>query len=258
MGKVEENVEKGRKVELGPWEEGSRGPCVGITSELLATVGCWGSPLDLCPAHIGLFQEMVMSEWHFINGANRVRLVERNISYREQFLHFGSDVGLYWNSDPEWMEYRRAAVDRHCWHNHEPVPRGAQISPGVLTVPPSVTRLPLNSSRCDGFLPCRDPAEGQQELLGYVVATDLVPNGGWTQQLLVLLETLCNEGSSPPTTSAWTVSQISVSGNSPLLDTVSGTSRLNPAPRQAGATRRAPTLVFRDRLERLSLKVLDS
>uniref|UniRef100_A0A803V253 MHC class II beta chain N-terminal domain-containing protein n=1 Tax=Ficedula albicollis TaxID=59894 RepID=A0A803V253_FICAL len=204
MGKVEENVEKGRKVELGPWEEGSRGPCVGITSELLATVGCWGSPLDLCPAHIGLFQEMVMSEWHFINGANRVRLVERNISYREQFLHFGSDVG-YWNSDPEWMEYRRAAVDRHCWHNHEPV------TPVALPVHPTDPSVSISlwhsisqpGCSCDGFLPCRDPAEGQQELLGYVVATDLVPNGGWTQQLLVLLETLCNEGSSPPTTSAW-------------------------------------------------------
>uniref|UniRef100_A0A803W935 MHC class II beta chain N-terminal domain-containing protein n=1 Tax=Ficedula albicollis TaxID=59894 RepID=A0A803W935_FICAL len=188
--------------------QGSRGPCVGITSELLATVGCWGSPLDLCPAHIGLFQEMVMSEWHFINGANRVRLVERNISYREQFLHFGSDVGLYWNSDPEWMEYRRAAVDRHCWHNHEPpfhspstcIPHSTPIPPPSLPVPSQ--SLPVFSN-CDGFLPCRDPAEGQQELLGYVVATDLVPNGGWTQQLLVLLETLCNEGSSPPTTSAW-------------------------------------------------------
>uniref|UniRef100_A0A803V4W2 Immunoglobulin C1-set domain-containing protein n=1 Tax=Ficedula albicollis TaxID=59894 RepID=A0A803V4W2_FICAL len=41
---------------------------------------------------------------------------------------------------------------------------------------------------------------GQQELSGHVAATDLVPNGDWTQQLLVLLETppsagleVCNE-----------------------------------------------------------------
>ncbi|NXI89108.1 DQB2 protein, partial [Rhipidura dahli] len=30
--------------------------------------------------------------------------------------------------------------------------------------------------------------QGQQELLGHVVATDIVPNGDWTHQLLVLLE----------------------------------------------------------------------
>ncbi|NXL82620.1 HB2A protein, partial [Leptocoma aspasia] len=31
--------------------------------------------------------------------------------------------------------------------------------------------------------------QGQQELSGHVVATDVVPNGDWTYQLLVLLET---------------------------------------------------------------------
>ncbi|NXH40129.1 HB2L protein, partial [Dicaeum eximium] len=31
--------------------------------------------------------------------------------------------------------------------------------------------------------------QGQQELSGDVVATDVVPNGDWTYQLLVLLET---------------------------------------------------------------------
>ncbi|NXN03996.1 HB2A protein, partial [Sylvia borin] len=31
--------------------------------------------------------------------------------------------------------------------------------------------------------------QGQQELSGHVVATDVVPNGDWSYQLLVLLET---------------------------------------------------------------------
>ncbi|NXI20967.1 DQB2 protein, partial [Sterrhoptilus dennistouni] len=31
--------------------------------------------------------------------------------------------------------------------------------------------------------------QGQQELSGHVVATHVVPNGDWTHQLLVLLET---------------------------------------------------------------------
>uniref|UniRef100_A0A8C3V8S3 MHC class II beta chain N-terminal domain-containing protein n=1 Tax=Catharus ustulatus TaxID=91951 RepID=A0A8C3V8S3_CATUS len=79
-----------------------------------------------------VFQEIVKSECHFINGTDRVRFVKRFIYNREQYVHFDSDVGhfvgdtpygekiaRYWNSDPEWMEYRRAAVDRHCRHNSE-------------------------------------------------------------------------------------------------------------------------------------------
>ncbi|NWT24913.1 HB2B protein, partial [Cardinalis cardinalis] len=31
--------------------------------------------------------------------------------------------------------------------------------------------------------------EGQQELLGHVLAPNVLPNGDWTHQLLVLLET---------------------------------------------------------------------
>ncbi|NWW36945.1 HB2L protein, partial [Panurus biarmicus] len=36
--------------------------------------------------------------------------------------------------------------------------------------------------------------QGQQELLGHVEATDVVPNGDWTYQLLVLLETPPHRG----------------------------------------------------------------
>ncbi|NWT96888.1 HB2L protein, partial [Urocynchramus pylzowi] len=90
------------------------------------------APPELCPAHIGVFQEMVKSECHFMNGTERIRFVKRFIYNREQYVHFDSDVGhfvgdtpygedvaRYWNSDLEWMEYRRAAVDRHCRHNYE-------------------------------------------------------------------------------------------------------------------------------------------
>ncbi|NXX35021.1 HB22 protein, partial [Nicator chloris] len=80
----------------------------------------------------GVFQEMVTSECYFIKGTDRVRFVKRFIYNREQYVHFDSDVGLFvgdtpygekvarcWNSDPQWMEYRRDAVDRHCRHNYE-------------------------------------------------------------------------------------------------------------------------------------------
>ncbi|NWT96889.1 HB2L protein, partial [Urocynchramus pylzowi] len=36
--------------------------------------------------------------------------------------------------------------------------------------------------------------QGQQELSDHVVATDVVPNGDWTHQLLVLLETSPQHG----------------------------------------------------------------
>ncbi|NXG01871.1 HB2J protein, partial [Sakesphorus luctuosus] len=71
-------------------------------------------------------------ECHFINGTDRVRLVERYIYNREQYAHFDSDVGLYvghtpygeiqawyWNSDIKAMEYTWDAVDTYCRYNYE-------------------------------------------------------------------------------------------------------------------------------------------
>ncbi|NXQ36010.1 HB2L protein, partial [Alaudala cheleensis] len=164
----------------------------------------------------GVFQEMVKSECYFINGTNRVRFVKRFIYNREQYVHFDSDMGLYvgdtpygekvaryWNSDPEWIEYRRDVVDRHCRHNYG-------LSTSFLVqrrVPPSVSisLVPSSSQPGSSHLLCSVmdfyPAEiqvrwfqGQQELSGHVVATDVVPNGDWTYQLLVLLETPAQGG----------------------------------------------------------------
>ncbi|NWZ88552.1 2B11 protein, partial [Poecile atricapillus] len=86
---------------------------------------------ELCPAHPGVFQGMVKFECHFLNGTERVRLVQRNIYNREQYVHFDSDVGLYvgdtpfgamnakyWNGKLELLEYYRTAVDRYCRHNY--------------------------------------------------------------------------------------------------------------------------------------------
>ncbi|KAM6993509.1 class II histocompatibility antigen, B-L beta chain-like [Passerculus sandwichensis] len=158
---------------------------------LLAALMALGAPLAAGTELSGVFQEMVKSECHFINGTERVRFVKRFIYNREQYVHFDSDVGhfvgdtpygeevaRYWNSDPEWMEHRRDAVDRHCRHNYE-------LSTPFLVerrVPPSVSisLVPPSSSQ---------PGPGQQELSEHVVATDVVPNGDWTHQLLVLLET---------------------------------------------------------------------
>ncbi|NXM77212.1 HB21 protein, partial [Serilophus lunatus] len=91
-----------------------------------------GHPLICVPAHTGVFQHMSKSECHFINGTDRVRLVNRYIYNREQLLHFDSDVGehvgdtpfgekqaRYFNSQTEFMEYTRAAVDTICRRNYK-------------------------------------------------------------------------------------------------------------------------------------------
>lgn len=57
---------------------------------------------------------------HFINGADRVRFMERHIYNREQLLHFdflSAMCARRWNSDQEWMENRQAQVDMFCRHN---------------------------------------------------------------------------------------------------------------------------------------------
>ncbi|NXH31305.1 HB2L protein, partial [Myiagra hebetior] len=87
-----------------------------------------GASRDLCPAHTGVFQEMVKSECHCINGTERVGFMQ----HREQQLHFDSDVGLfvgdtpygekqaqYWNSHAERLGYKRPLADRLCRHNYE-------------------------------------------------------------------------------------------------------------------------------------------
>ncbi|NXU35976.1 HB2L protein, partial [Drymodes brunneopygia] len=185
--------------------------CVAAAGFVLVVLVVLGAPPAEDTELSGVFQEMVKSECHFMNGMEKVRFVKRFIHNREQYLHFDSDVGVfvgdtpfgekvsrYWNSNLEWMEYRRAAVDRHCRHNYElsiPFLVGRRVPPSV-----SISLVPSSSQPGPGHLLCSVmdfyPAEiqvrwfqGQQEISGHVMTTDIVPNGDWTYQLLVLLET---------------------------------------------------------------------
>uniref|UniRef100_A0A8C3E738 Uncharacterized protein n=1 Tax=Corvus moneduloides TaxID=1196302 RepID=A0A8C3E738_CORMO len=178
---------------------------------LVALVGVRGGDPGGPPELGGsVFQFFGTAECHFINGTERVRFVDTYFYNRLQYMIFDSDVGHYVgftpygekqaqaaNSDPQWMEDRRTAVDTYCRHNYE-------VSTPFLVerrVPPSVSisLVPSSSQPSPGRLLCSVmdfyPAEiqvrwfqGQQELSGHVVATDIVPNGDWTYQLLVLLE----------------------------------------------------------------------
>nr|AAB00094.1 MHC class II beta [Lonchura striata acuticauda] len=161
------------------------------------------------PELSGVFQFMFISECHFTNSTEKVRLVDRYIYNRLQFVMFDSDVGEHvgftlgekWaqglNSDPELMEERRGGVDTYCRHNYQvdaPFSVDRRVPPSV-----SISLVPSSSQPGPGALLCSVldfyPApiqvrwfQGQQELSEHVVATDVVPNA-WTYQLLVLLET---------------------------------------------------------------------
>ncbi|NXA02773.1 HB2J protein, partial [Nesospiza acunhae] len=87
---------------------------------------------ELCAGLTGVFQELKTAECHFINGTEKVRLVERYIYNRQQYAMFDSDVGRYvgftphgekqaqyWNSNRARLLYMRAAVHTLCRYNYE-------------------------------------------------------------------------------------------------------------------------------------------
>ncbi|NWZ88713.1 HB2L protein, partial [Poecile atricapillus] len=127
--------------------------------------GAGGALPELCPAHPGVFQEMMKSECHFLNGTERVRFVQRYIYNREQFVHFDSDVELFvgdtpfgamnaknWNSRPEKLEYYRTAVDWYCRNNyraHTPFSVERREPPSV-----SISLVPSSSQPGPGRLLC--------------------------------------------------------------------------------------------------------
>uniref|UniRef100_A0A8U7NN55 Uncharacterized protein n=1 Tax=Corvus moneduloides TaxID=1196302 RepID=A0A8U7NN55_CORMO len=193
---------------------GAGGTCPALAMGRVAAAGAvlvalvvLGAPPAAGTELSGVLQEMVKSECHFINGTARVSFVERHIYNRQQYVHLDSDVGVfvgdtpdgekvarYWNSDPEWMEYMQAAVHTCCRHNYERVPSGP---PPGMTLDVSISLVPSSSQPgpscllCSGmdFYPVQVQLrwfQGQQGLSGHVVATDIVPNGVWTHQLLVL------------------------------------------------------------------------
>ncbi|KAM7020981.1 class II histocompatibility antigen, B-L beta chain-like [Acridotheres tristis] len=189
---------------------------VAAAGAVLVALVVLGAPPGAGAELSAVFQEMTKKECHFINGTEKVRFVERYIYNRVEDLRFDSDVGLYegltpagekwaqdWNSDPERMEYIRTAVDRHCRHNYEvstPFLVNRRVPPSV-----SISLVPSSSQPGPGRLLCSVmdfyPAQiqvrwfqGQQELSEHVVATDVVANGDWTYQLLVLLESPARRG----------------------------------------------------------------
>ncbi|XP_030366647.1 class II histocompatibility antigen, B-L beta chain-like [Strigops habroptila] len=163
-----------------------------------------------------IFQWVFKHECHFLNGTERVRLLERRIYNREQYAHFDSDVGHYvgdtpvgefqakhYNDNLEFLEQKRAEVDTVCRHNYgvvTPFTIDRRVTPEVEIFPVQSSSAPqTNRLACAvmDFYPA--PIEvrwfknGQEEI-EHVVSTDVIQNGDWTYQVLVMLETTPQRG----------------------------------------------------------------
>ncbi|XP_069737506.1 class II histocompatibility antigen, B-L beta chain-like [Phaenicophaeus curvirostris] len=164
----------------------------------------------------GFFQAYFKSECYFTNGTERVRLVQRYIYNREQFMHFDSDVGVFvadtplgepqakcLNSQENILETMRGEVDRFCRHNYEawtPFTIDRRVQPQVEIHPVQSGSLPQPDRlvcAVTDFYPAEIEVKwfknGHEEVEG-VVSTDVMQNGDWTYQVLVMLESIPQRG----------------------------------------------------------------
>ncbi|ETE56169.1 hypothetical protein L345_18120, partial [Ophiophagus hannah] len=71
-------------------------------------------------------------ECRFLNGTQRVRFLERQFYDRQEIVRFDSDLGKFvavtalgeakaddWNRNKQWLQYKKASVDRFCRCNYE-------------------------------------------------------------------------------------------------------------------------------------------
>ncbi|XP_055471674.1 rano class II histocompatibility antigen, A beta chain-like [Psammomys obesus] len=168
-----------------------------------------GSPPPRPPAGDSVIQ--LKGLCYFTNGTQRVRGVDRYIYNQEEFVRFDSDVGEfravaewgrpyaeYFNSQKEFMEQKRAETDTVCRHNYE----GPDASTSLRRLEQPKVAISLSRTEAlnhHNLLVCSVtdfyPAQvkvrwfrnGQEETSG-VVSTQLIKNGDWTYQVLVMLE----------------------------------------------------------------------
>ncbi|XP_065271611.1 uncharacterized protein LOC135887782 [Emys orbicularis] len=151
------------------------------------------------------------AECQFTNGTERVRFLQRYIWGQQQYVHFDSDLGLFvgdtelgrataehWNQDPAILARARAAADTFCRYNYGVAQAGKvvgrRVQPKVKVSPTkSGSQLHPDLLVCSvtGFYPSGIEIKwlknGQEQTAG-VVSTELLQNGDWTFQILVMLE----------------------------------------------------------------------
>ncbi|XP_065420007.1 H-2 class II histocompatibility antigen, E-S beta chain-like [Chrysemys picta bellii] len=183
----------------------------GWAGALLVTLAVLRTHLAHCTEPEASFVYQANAECHFTNGTERVRLLQRYIYNEQQIVHFDSDLGVYvadtelgrpdaeyWNSQPETLAYMRAAVNTFCRHNYGVAQTGKvvgrRVEPKVKVSPTkSGSQLHPDLLVCSvmGFYPSGIEIKwlknGQEQTAG-VVSTELLQNGDWTFQILVMLE----------------------------------------------------------------------
>ncbi|XP_074023501.1 class II histocompatibility antigen, B-L beta chain-like [Numenius arquata] len=164
----------------------------------------------------GYFQVQFKGDCYFTNGTERVRFVKRFIYNREQYTHYDNDVGHfvadnllgkpaaeYLNNLQDFLEQTRAEVDTYCRNNYRvwtPFAVERRVQPKVKVSPMQSSSLPqIDRLVCavTGFYPAEIEVKwlknGREET-EHVVSTEVMQNGDWTYQVLVMLETTPQRG----------------------------------------------------------------
>ncbi|XP_072287527.1 rano class II histocompatibility antigen, A beta chain-like [Pyxicephalus adspersus] len=160
----------------------------------------------------------IRGECHYMNGTQKVRYLQRHFYNQEEILYFDSDVGYFipktelgrpiaesWNKDKDIIEQQKAEVQRFCIYNYGVSENvgitGRRVKPAVkVSLMPRYedTHSDHHMLVCNvfGFYPSRTEVKwyrnGQEET-AQVQSTELLQNGDWTFQVLVMLETEINK-----------------------------------------------------------------
>nr|NP_001088364.1 uncharacterized protein LOC495209 precursor [Xenopus laevis]AAH84607.1 LOC495209 protein [Xenopus laevis] len=186
------------------------GVSVRVVSVLLTLSVC------LCSSPPEDYVTQTKCQCYFRNGTDNVRFLQRYICNQEECVYFDSDVGFYiaktelgkpdadyWNSQKDLLEQLRATVDTLCRPNYqifEPTAIDRKSQPNVKIVNTKTLDLEhenLITCFVDGFFPPMIKVtwlkngieEGEQ-----VTSSELLPNGDWTFEIHVMLETTIKHG----------------------------------------------------------------
>ncbi|CAM4564943.1 unnamed protein product [Lepidochelys kempii] len=177
---------------------------------LLVTLTVLRTHLAHCTEPPGRYVYQQNAECLFTNGTERVRFLDRYLYNGRQYVHFDSELGVfvadtelgrpdaeYWNKDPAILAYARGEVDTFCRHNYgvdAPFTVARRVQPKVKVSPTtsgSGSHSHLLVCSVTGFYPggieIKWLKNGQEQTAG-VVSTELLQNGDWTFQILVMLE----------------------------------------------------------------------
>uniref|UniRef100_A0A8C3X158 Ig-like domain-containing protein n=1 Tax=Catagonus wagneri TaxID=51154 RepID=A0A8C3X158_9CETA len=191
--------------------------CLWFTGAALTVILTLLSPALACARDIRpIFMHQFKCECHFFNGMERVRFLARYIYNTEEDVRFDSDLGEframtelgrpdaeYWNQQKDFLEQMRTKADTMCRSNYLGIGSSVmqrRAEPTVTVYPTKTQPLQHHSllvCSVSGFYPghveVRWFRNGQEEEAG-VVSTGLIPNGDWTFQTMVMLETVPQSG----------------------------------------------------------------